>query len=133
MNCAQLPGLIKKGNDFKAGSQQKWNNDLLSSCSKVFRPTDGLYVMIEVDTYLINCHSDDLQICGVWATFGDEDDIGASRWRWSTGSQKGRWNNKMYGYYLTYVSNDQKVDSIYDTSEDTLNIIRWLPMCKECE
>ena len=127
--------LDKEGDDFQTGSEQKWDNakyDFLSSCSKIFRPTDGLYVMIEVDTHLINCHSDDLQICRVWAAFGDEDEIGSSTWRWSAGYQSGKWNNKMYGCYLTYVSNDQKVESIYDKSEDTLNTIGWLPMCKEC-
>ena len=72
--------LDKEGDDFQTGSEQKWDNakyDFLSSCSKIFRPTDGLYVMIEVDTHLINCHLDDLRICGVWAAFGDEDEIGS--------------------------------------------------------
>ena len=129
--------LDSSSNDFQKKSLQTWNNTnykFLSSCATLFRPTDGLHVMIELDNQAANLHSDDLQVCKIKAVFGTSDEIGSSQWRWSAQSDvKGKWNMKMYGYYLTYITEDQKEEHIKDTSAKTLKKIGWLKMCKLCQ
>ena len=102
------------GDDFETSKYQIWRNPFLFSCSKDFRPAEGLQVQVQMDSPLVKvCLSDDLQLCKITAKFGTGTENGASKWIWSAKrSRKGKWNTGHHGCFLSYIG--------------------WLDMCKEC-
>eukprot|EP00092_Neocalanus_flemingeri_P001126 GFUD01001200.1.p1 GENE.GFUD01001200.1~~GFUD01001200.1.p1 ORF type:complete len:793 (+),score=149.52 GFUD01001200.1:191-2569(+) len=114
--------LDTSSNDWATGMTQTWTGDekFLACSGDRFRPEEGLQVRFIMDTWGINFHSDELQLCKITAYYGTSTDIGASKWVWSKQSNK-----------RSYVWN--KVYKIWEAGHTRLfeSYSIWLEMKKE--